>query len=188
MLAQMSSRERTLALLVGGVLVILINLVLIKFFLAKRAEFQTTIAATEGEIAGLKQKELERALWAERDAWLTKSLPTLGDPQVANRELSETVKEIAKKHMVTIETPNPGVPSRQKDYTALGIRVTAKAPWQGPGEADSAGKVPPLLDFLRELQGPGQFIVFDPLDLKIDPTDKTQLRAEVTVTKWFAPQ
>jgi hypothetical protein len=176
MLAQMSSRERTLALVVGGVLVLLINLVLIRFFLQKRAEFQLGIARTKASIEGLKQRESQRALWAERDAWITQNLPVLGDPQVANRELGEAVKEVARKHTVTLETPNPGVPNRQKDYTALGMRVSLKAAWQ------------PMMDFLRELQAPGQFIVFDPLDLKVDATDKTQLRAEVTVTKWFAPQ
>ena len=176
MLATMSSRERTLALLVGGVLFLLINLVLIRFFMQKRAEFMQGIASSQAKIAGLKKREADRAMWAERDAWTRQSLPVLGDPQVANRELGEAVKEIAKKHTVTLETPNPGVPSRQKEYTALGIRVSLKAPWT------------PLMDFLRELQAPGQFIVFDPLDLKVDPTDKTQLRAEVTVTKWFAPQ
>jgi hypothetical protein len=188
MLAQMSSRERTLALLVGGVLVILVNLVLIKFFLQKRTEFQVQIAKTKGAIEGLKQKELQRALWSERDAWLTANLPTLGDQMVANRELSEFVKEVAKKHTVTIETPNPGTPLPQKDYTALGVRVTAKAPWQSTPDAATAAKVPPLIEFLRELQAPGNFIVLDPLDLKVDATDKTQLRAEVTVTKWYAPK
>lgn len=176
MLAQMSSRERTLALIVGGVLVLLINVVLIRFFLQKRAEFQAGIAATQSKIDRLKQQESQRALWSERDAWLTQSLPVLGDPQVANREMAEAVKEVARKHTITFESPNYGVPNRQKEYTALGIRVSLKAPWQ------------PMMDFLRELQAPGQFLVFDPLDLKVDPTDKTQLRAEVTVTKWFAPQ
>jgi hypothetical protein len=188
MLAQMSARERTLVIVVGSVLALLINVVLIKFFLQKRAEFQAGIAATEGKIAGLKLQELQRALWAERDAWLTSNLPVLGDPQVANRELAETVKELAKKHTVTIETPNPGMPNTQKEYTALGIRVTAKAPWHPAGEEATPGKIPPLLEFLRELQAPGQFIVFDPLDLKADPSDKTLLRAEVTVMKWFAPK
>jgi hypothetical protein len=184
----MSPRERTLALFVGGALFILINLVLIKFFLQKRSEFQASIAQMQGKIEGLKQQELQRALWAERDAWLTQSLPTLGDQLVANRELTEAVKELAKKHMVIIETPTPGTPNPQKDYTALGVRVTAKAPWAATPDANAPGKIPPLLEFLRELQGPGQFIVFDPLDLKVDATDKTQLRAEVTVTKWFAPR
>jgi hypothetical protein len=188
MLAQMSPRERNLALLVGGVLVILVNVVLFKFFLQKRTEFQVQIAKSEGQINGLKQKELQRTLWSERDAWLTQNLPTLGDTQVANRELSEFVKELAKKHTVTVETPNPGTPLPQKDYTALGIRVTAKAPWQSTTDAATAAKIPPLVEFLRELQAPGNFIVLDPLDLKVDPTDKTQLRAEVTVTKWYAPK
>jgi hypothetical protein len=45
-----------------------------------------------------------------------------------------------------------------------------------------------MFEFLRELQGPGKFTVFNPLSLKVDATDKTQLRAELTVAKWFAPQ
>lgn len=176
MLAQMSSRERTLALLVGGVIALLINVVIFKFFLGKKAEFQLSIARSEVKIADLKTRESQRTLWSERDAWLMRSLPTLGDPQVANRELSEAVKEVAKKHSVTLETPNYGVPNRQKEYVALGVRVSGKASWE------------PMMEFLRELQAPGQFVVFDPLDMKVDVTDKTQLRAEVTVTKWFAPQ
>src|SRR5215203_6796646 len=159
MLAQMSSRKRTLALLVGGVLFLLINVVLFKFFLAKRAEFQVGIASTQKKIADLKQRESQRTLWAERNAWMTQSLPVLGDTAVANRELGEAVKEVARKHTVTLETPNPGVPNKQKEYTDLGIRVSLKAPWT------------PLMDFLRELQAPGQFIVFDPLELKVDTAD-----------------
>lgn len=176
MLAQMSPRERTLVLIVGSAVALLVNMVLFKFFLGKRAEFQAAITKAEVKMADLKQRESQRALWAERDTWLKQNLPVLGDPQVANRDLAEMVKETARKYTVTIETPNPGVPNRQRDYVALGIRVSAKSDWA------------PMLDFLRDLQAPGHFIVFDPLDLKVDPNDKTKLRADVTLTKWFAAQ
>ena len=171
----MSPRERTLALLVGGVIALLVNVVIIKFFMGKKTEFQLSIAKTEGQIAQKKALESERAFWAERDAWLNANLPTFGDPLVANRELTKQLTELAKKHGVTLETPQNGVPSRQKEYVGLGVRVSGKGPWV------------PMMEFLRELQEPGQFIVFDPLDLKVDATEKTLLRADVTVTKWFAP-
>ena len=177
MLAQMSQRERTLALLVGGVVALLINVVVIRFFITQHKTQSAAIAVTKGKIEALKKRETERTLWAERDAWITANLPTLGDDQVANRELGNAIKEIAQKHSVTLESPNPGVPSRgQVTHIALPYKLSAKAPWT------------PMFEFLRELQGPGKFIVFNPLSLKVDPTDKTQLRAELTVAKWFAPQ
>jgi hypothetical protein len=175
MIGQMSQREKTLAFLVGGVLFLLLNVVLIKFFMANHAEQQRVLALTQGKINGLKQQESQRALWSQRDAYLTQNMPKMGDPQVENRKLSEAVKEIARKHTITIETPNPGVANRQKEYVSLGVKVSAKAPWTQ------------MFDFLRELQMPGQFLVLDPVELKVDANDKTQLRAEVTVTRWFLP-
>lgn len=177
MLAQMSQRERTLALLVGGVVALLINVVVIKFFITQHKVQSTAIAATKAKIEGLKKRETERTLWAERDAWVTANLPVLGDEQVANRELGNAIKEIAQKHSVTLESPNPGVPSRGvPTHISLPYKLSAKAAWT------------PMFEFLRELQAPGKFIVFNPLSLKVDPSDKTQLRAELSVAKWFAPQ
>jgi len=177
MLAQMSQRERTLTLIVGGVLALLINVVVIKFFMTQHQVQRKAIVDTKAKIEDLNRRETERAMWAERDAWLTANLPDLGDDQVASRELGNVIKQIAQKHSVTLESPNPGVPSRgQPAYVALPYKLSAKAPWT------------PMFEFLRELQAPGQFIVFNPLTLKVDPADKTQLRAELTVTKWFAPQ
>jgi hypothetical protein len=177
MLAQMSQRERTLALVVGGVVALLVNVVVIKFFINQHKAQSAAIATTKSKIEALNKRETERTLWAERDAWLTANLPTLGDDQVANRELGNLIKEIAQKHSVTLESPNPGVPSRgQPTHISLPYKLSAKAPWT------------PMFEFLRELQAPGKFIVFNPLSLKVDSADKTQLRAELTVAKWFAPQ
>lgn len=176
MLAQMSPRERTLALLVGGVLLVLVNLILIKFFLQKHGEFQKAVTATQAKIDALKQRESQRTLWAERDAWLTQKLQTMGDPQVENRQLGEVVKEVARKHSVLLENPNYGVPRKEAGHTTLGYRISAKGAWE------------PMMDFLRELQGPGQFISYEPLEVKVDPSDKTLLRADLTVTKWFRAQ
>ena len=176
MLAQMSQRERTLALLVGGVVALLINVVVIRFFITQHKTQSAAIAVTKGKIDALKKRETERTLWAERDAWITANLPSLGDEQVAQRELGNAIKEIAQKHSVTLESPNPAVPVRGQTYVSLPYKLSAKAPWT------------PMFEFLRELQGPGKFTVFNPLSLKVDATDKTQLRAELTVAKWFAPQ
>src|SRR5688572_1820961 len=98
MLDQMSQRERTLTLIVGGVVALLINVVVIKFFMTQHRTQSTAIAETKKKIETLKQQETERSMWAERDTWLTTNLPDLGDDQVASRELGAMIKQIAQKH------------------------------------------------------------------------------------------
>ena len=175
MLAEMSKREKSLAFLVGGALFLLLNFVLFKFFLRNHTELRQNIATTQGKIDDLKRRDSERAMWAERDMWLTANMPVLGDEQVATREVGLFIKEIAQKHGVLIETPSPSLPVPGQFYRALRYKITAK------------GTKAPMFEFLRELQQPRHFLVFDPVDIKIDPAEKTQLIADVTVTKWFAP-
>jgi Type II secretion system (T2SS), protein M subtype b len=176
MIAQMSQREKVLATIIGGVIAVLVTFVLVKFFLGHHTQIKKDLGVSEAKIKQLRGLESERALWAQRDAWLTAEMPVLEDSAVANKQLTDAIKEVAKKHTVILEAPNPGIPSKQPNYTALGIRVSARAAWR------------PLAEFIRELQTPGQFIVLDPVELKVDPNDKTQMKADMTISKWFAPQ
>jgi hypothetical protein len=122
----------------------------------------------------LKKRETERELWARRDAWLTQKLPELGDPDVANKILRESVLEIAKRNNVILEAPSPGVPTNQPGHISLAIRFEAKAPWEA------------MFNFLAELQGVEQFTAIEQCELKVNREDKTQLRASLTIARWFA--
>ena len=141
----MNKREKILSWLVGGTLFLLINTFAIKFLLNNHRTLTLERAKIEGEMRGLHQQEADRELWAKRDKWLTESLRPMGDADVANRQLIEAVQNLAKKHTVTLEAPQPGVPNRQSLYTGLSIRLEAKAVWAQ------------MYDFITELQAPDQF-------------------------------
>jgi len=177
MIDQMSKREKTLAFLVGGVVFLLINVVVLKFFINQHAALKTSAAKIQGDINALKLKEQDRDFDRERDTWLNEKLPTMGDSQVAGRDLTKSITEIARKHDVVIETPLAGNPRPGQYYNSLGARVVAKGTWKA------------IFFFIQELQspdkGPTPFVVLDPVDLKVDLTDKTLMRAEVSVNRWF---
>jgi Tfp pilus assembly protein PilO len=175
MLAQMSQRERMIAIGLGSVIALFINVILIRFFLKHHDTQKYNIAQTQAKIDNLKRLEPERAKWEARKRHIDATMPVLGEIDVANRQLSEMIKEVAKKHNLIINQPNPGVANKASYYTALGLKIDVKGAW------------PQLRDFLNELQTPGQYIVLDPVEIKVDPTDKTQHHVSVTVTKWFAP-
>ena len=174
MISQLSQREKLLAGLVGFALFALLNVFLVKFFLTNHNDLKTSLGKAQSQLNGFKQLEGERTMWAERDGWLTSGLAPLGDPDVANKHLRESLLELAKKHIVALEAPAPGIPNAQPAYTSLSVRLDAKATWKQ------------MFNFLYELQSPGQFIVVEALDMKVDPIDKTNLRANLTIAKWFA--
>ncbi len=176
MLATMNKREKFLLTVTAVVIGVLVNFYLIKFFVSSRAELLRTLAMTQSKIDILKKRESERELWAKREVLLDAKLPVLGDPDVASKALRESILEIAKKHTVTLEAPSPGTPINHATYTSLGVKFDAKAPWEA------------MFNFLYELQGPEQFIALENCDIKVNREDKTQLRATLTIARWYAPK
>ena len=86
------------------------------------------------------------------------------------------VRELAKKHTVTLNSPEIRVPTRRPEYTSISVEIDTKGPWKS------------LLAFLRELQTPEQFIVLETANLRTDPSDQTQMHGHLRIAKWFAPQ
>jgi hypothetical protein len=176
MIARLNQREKTLFIATLTVIAVVVNIFLIKFFITNQATLRTQLGSTRAKVETLKQRESERDLWAKRDALLTNKMPSLGDPDVANKALRETILDTAKKYTVTLDAPAPGLPTTRENYISLSVKLDAKAPWQA------------IFDFLRDLQSPDKFIVIESCELKVNRDDKTQLRASLTVAQWFAPK
>ena len=176
LVANMNKREKTLLSITAIVIVVLLNFFLIKFFLSNRAMLTQKLAMTQVKIDTLKKRETERNLWAKRDALLNEKMPVLGDSDVASKEMREAILEIAKKHTVTLEAPAPGTPINQPGHIALGVKFDAKGTWDG------------VFNFLLELQGPEKFTAIEGCEIKVNREDKTQLRATLTIVRWYAPK
>src|SRR5882762_4044711 len=130
MIAKLNQRERIMVCVIGAALAVFVNVFLIRFFLSNKAELSEQLAGTRKKIEMLRKRESERELWSRRDAWLSEKMPVLGDPDVANKALRESILGIAKKHTVTLEAPAPGIPTTQPSHISLSVRIEAKAPWQ----------------------------------------------------------
>ena len=174
--AMMNKREKFLLTITAAVIGVLVNFYLIKFFVSQRADLTRDLAVTQGKIETLKKRETERELWSKRDAWLNEKLPVLGDSDVASKALRESVLEIAKKHGVILEAPAPSNPVTQPGHISLAVKFDAKAPWEA------------MFNFLYELQGPEKFIAIENCEIKVNREDKTQLRASLTIARWYAPK
>ena len=106
------------------------------------------------------------------------NLPPLGaEDRALAVELNEQIAQLASSKSVQIVSQSPGVrPTRQPEYTSVSAQLETTSTW------------PALSPFCTQLQGPGNFLVFENANLKRDDKDETQMRCTFKIASWFAPK
>ena len=178
----LSNRERNLSILVGTVAFLFVTFFVTDYFLKNKARLTAGLAVKKGQLKAMQMRSADKAVWDQRAVWLQEKQPKLGDEQRAAEQLRETVKELAKKHQVLIESSDYLPAARKADarkpdyYTAIGIKIGTKSEWSA------------LVRFLGELQTPEQFIALESADLKIDEADQTKMHGDFKIARWYAPK
>ncbi len=176
MTRSMSSREKRLAGFVGAIFFIFLTWMLVDGYLSQRTQLRSQIESRNKQLRMARSLAQEAQFWQQRDEWIRAHQPTLTNGDQAGVQLLERVKELARKHSVTLENPVLRGSERQPAYTAVAVDVETKCSWTA------------LIAFLHDLQSPEQFIALENSNLKIDGADATQMRGHFKIARWFAPQ
>lgn len=172
---RLNRRERVLSLIVAATVFVVINLVIWSSLTGMVGRTRTELAERK---TTRRQQEVfmkERGMWEKRDEWLKKNQPTLKSPVEASALLDQ-LKQAASKQNIVIENPAIGSGDSTPQYQAVFASIETKSPWQ------------PLVKFLYEVQQPESFIVFESVNLVIDPSDATMMRGKFKIARWFAPK
>ena len=172
-LAQMNQRERMLALSVGGILFLLINLAiwstLFGMSAGARADFATQRATRTEQTVYLGEEKM----WKKRADWLKKKQPRLNNPAEASTLLTQ-VKQIAGKYNVQIDNPQIGAVETASSHQAVSATFETKSDWGA------------LCTFFTTSRGRA-FTVFEQANLIVDANDPTVMRGRFKIAKWFGP-
>ncbi len=172
---RMNQRERVLALVVGGVLFLVLNLLIWSSLVGMLGRSRANLAERQATRAQQTVFLRERKTWEQRDEWLKKHQPVLKSPVEASTLLDQ-LKQVAGKHNVLIENPAIGSGDSTPNHQAVFASIETKSPW------------PPLVHFLYDVQQPESFVVFESVSLAIDSTDPTMMRGKFKIARWFAPK
>ncbi|MEO5717345.1 MAG: hypothetical protein ABIR29_02105 [Chthoniobacterales bacterium] len=173
-LAQMNQRERLLAFSVGGILFLLINLGIWSALFGMSADARKDYTAEKAARTEQKVYLKEEKMWKRRADWLKKNQPKLNNPAEASTLLTQ-VKEIAGKYNVQIENPQIGTVESTPSHQSVSATFETRSGWEE------------LVHFLYDTQRPEGFVVFENVNLMVDPTDPTVMRGKFKIAKWFAP-
>ena len=172
---RMNARERMLSMIIAGTLFLLLNLFLWSTLFGMLGRTRTELAERRALRTQQSVFLKERPMWEKRAEWLKKNQPALKSPEEASLLLTQ-VKQIAAKHNVLLENPQIGSGDPTPNYQGVFAAVDTKSPW------------PPLVHFLYDMQQPASFVVFESVNLAIDPADPTMMRGKFKIARWFAPK
>lgn len=174
----MTAREKKLATIVGAAVGLIANYLLIEFVLRNDTKLRAELRRKTTELQLKRLLVEEKDTWEQRDAWLREKHPKLTNEAGAGVALLDQVTALAKKQQALLKDPGINSPERRPpqspQFISVSVNVETKSTWQA------------LCSFLREMQAPEQFIVFERANIQLDPEDKTQMRGVFRVAKWFA--
>lgn len=176
MSAKLSKRETFLATLVGGTVFLVLNYVVIDYFLKNRVRLTAELATKTTLLVRNKERIAARPMWTERDAWLKQVLPKLENAGTAGGDLLGEIRDVAKKTNVQADEPQIGAIEQRPQTAVVSVTIQTKATKEA------------LRDFLYELQTPERSIVFESANLQFDKNDKTQMHGTFRIAKWFSPK
>lgn len=174
---QMSARERVLAGVVGAAVFLFVTALVVDYFFKNQTRLRAELAQNASAIQVMRNNLAEKPLWAQRDAWVSAKQPRLTSSEdVAGGQLLDLVKDVAKRNAVTIVNQSLRLPAHLAEYSSISVELETTSTW------------PSIIGFMRELQGPEKFVVFESVILKIDDRDATQMRGNFKIARWFAPK
>lgn len=171
----LSTRERNLAIAIGVIVFLLINMVILSALSRQNATLRAELEQQRLEWRNMQILLGEQGLWADRDAALTAKQPKLTNENAASVELLDNIKGLARAHSLTIENEVLGGIVKNQWYQSVPVTVDTHSTW-----AD-------LIAFLYALQKPDQFIVCEDASMQVDPSDQTKMLGHFTIARWYAP-
>lgn len=173
-LAQLNQRERILALAVGAILFLLVNLAIWSTLLGMSAGARREYAAQRDTRKEQQVYLEEEKTWKRRADWLAKNQPALTNPAEASSLLTQ-VKEIAGKYNVQLEDPQIGAVESTPSHQSVSATFETRSGWE------------PLVHFLYDAQRPEAFTVFEQVNLMVDGNDASVMHGRFKIAKWFKP-
>jgi Tfp pilus assembly protein PilO len=171
---KLSPSERRLVAIFGFLIAVLLNFVLVKFFLKNRSEIAELMAQKSAQVVAMKALSEKASFWKERSEWMRTAQPRIESEASAGNLLLNFLKENSAKNGLTFSKQQLVAARSDSGFTSIPVKFELKGSWKG------------LCQFLIDLQAPDRFLVVQDATLRVDSADATMMLGDFTIAKWFA--
>jgi len=171
----LTSREKTLAIIVGLIVLVGGTWMLGESYVSKRGALSARIVSQKKQLRSMHELLGQSAVWEQREQWLQAKQPRLENADTAGVQLLDSVRELARRHAVLLSNPAIRTPEPRPNCVSVALEIETKSPWA------------PLVEMLQELQTPEQFVALESAKISVDPADATQVYGRFKIARWYAP-
>jgi len=170
----LSQREKTLAVIVGGIVFIFFTGLLISLLGDWTHQLHISIQSKELQLRAMRKLTAQEGLWKRKNAWLESKQPKLENQDNAGLLLLNQIRDAAVKNQVALDHPAIDSLDFRGDYVSVSVQLETRSSWSS------------MLAFLHDLQSPERFVVIESSELKIDDRDHTQMHGQFKIAKWHS--
>jgi len=172
----LNPREQRLALGLGAVVFLMLNLLFLPRLLAFNRESIRKNTELQAQVTSAHVWTARRDYWNERKAWLEKTAPALAEAREGSASQLEQLQQSARELGLTLTDISLLQLPSQAFYQPIGTRLTVKGPWSG------------LVRFVSGLQNPEKFYVIPRFSIRSDDPPPN-VQCELEVQRWYlAPE
>lgn len=175
MLKNFNAREKRLALGLGVVIFLMLNLLFLPKLIAGNKARRQKNAELTAQVAAARTWVTRRDYWNERKAWLEKTEPILHAAREDSAAQLESFQKAAREHDVSLSDIQLLQLPAAEFYQPIGARLTVKGSWSG------------LVAFVSGLQNPELFNVIPRFSVRSDDPPP-HVQCDLEVQRWLLIQ
>jgi len=169
----MTASEQRLALALGVILIgggAFMGLTKLKSWKQRVDSQASDIASRRAEADDLLSRQ---DFWEQRLSWLSEKQPVFTKAGESITNVLSIVDELASKHGVSVPQKQPNEASERAGMTSAVVTLRV------------LGEMKPVMNWLYELQQPGNFITVPAMTITPNEEDTSKIEVNMRVEKWF---
>jgi hypothetical protein len=171
-MTKISPREKLLAVMLGGIAFLLVNLFFLPTLLTANRLDRQKGAELRAELTAAQNWIKQGDYWREREEWLHKEEPTLTERGNASANQIENLQKLSRQNGLQLRDLQLLNLQEAQYYNPVGVRFTIVGPWSG------------VVRFMAALQGPTLFNVIPRITIR-SATEPSQVHCEMELQEWF---
>ncbi len=168
----LNRNERTLALSLGAVVFLIVNLVAFRWVTAQLREGRVELEQARNQIRVAEALIAERPYWESLGLWMERNPVETYEGRESDLAFAESVQRGVEAAGLSVQSQSLREAEIDGDLVVAGL------------DLDVRGRLEPMVRWLNELQQPGSYVAIESFTLKRADADST-MRLQLRVSKVF---
>jgi len=167
-----NANERRLVLILGSIFFVILNLILVKWFLGQTQQIKSRIATLESSARDYESIMAERPHWEARQAWMHAMPMDAYTGAETDSRFAEAMQQSLTQHGLAIESQQLHESELRNEVVVVTLDLTVK------------GQLEQIVRWMQQMQQPGKYFAIPSIILKRSD-ESSNMSVRMSVSRFF---